>query len=56
MITTMYTLVDCLRTVWNPCSPFWSQNNVLVYAIIDGEEMYSIEESEETLITFKHMM
>jgi len=49
MITTLYTLGDCWGTVWNPCEPFWNQTNVLVYAIIDGEKVYSIEESAEYL-------
>jgi len=40
---------DCWGTVWNPCPPFGGRANVLVYAIINGEKVYSIEESEEYL-------
>jgi hypothetical protein len=49
MIKSMSMLVDCWGTIWNPCSPFWNSSNVLVYAIIDGEKVYSIEESDEYL-------
>ena len=32
-----------------PCEPFFNQLNILVYAIIDGEKVYSIEDDWEYL-------
>ena len=42
-------LDDCWGTIWNPCPPFWHRYFILVYAIIDGEKVYSIEDDEEYL-------
>ena len=48
MITRYHgDMADCWGTIYNPCPPFWSQSYILVYAIIDGEKVYSIEDSEE---------
>ena len=40
-------IMDCWGTLWDPCPPFWAQSSILVYAIIDGEKVYSIEDTDE---------
>ena len=42
-------IASCWGTIYNPCPPFWDKNCILVYAIIDGEKVYSIEDDAEYL-------
>ena len=49
MITSFSEIADCWGTIWNPCPPYWNNLYHLVYAIIDGEKIYSVEETEEYL-------
>jgi hypothetical protein len=47
MITRWSDMLDCWGTIWDPCLPFWDKSYILVYAIIDGEKVYSIEDTDE---------
>jgi hypothetical protein len=49
MITGKDLMWDCWGTLWNPCPPYGGQQDILVYAIIDGEKVYSIEDDSEYL-------
>jgi hypothetical protein len=42
-----YDFSDCWGTIWDPCPPFLKEWYILVYAIIDGEKVYSIEDTDE---------
>jgi hypothetical protein len=46
-MVTRLDIGDCWGTIWDPCPPFFNQMNILVYAIIDGEKVYSIENTSE---------
>jgi hypothetical protein len=49
MIIAKEDFADCWGTLWDPCPPYWNTYNILVYAIIDGEKVYSIENDGEYL-------